>query len=66
MDSFELIFGMFEILFLIGVFLLFSIATIIGIYHYSYLLGDDVIIIFAFLTALILVLVRSLENNGDE
>lgn len=63
MGSIELTFGKIELLFLIGVFLLFSIATIIGIYHYSYLLGDDTFIIF---TALIAIIIASIKAHEDE
>ena len=63
MGSIELKFGKIELLFLIGVFLLFSIATIIGIYHYSYLLGDDTLIIFITLIAIIIASIKAHEDE---
>jgi hypothetical protein len=65
MDNFIATLIGFAILFLISMFLFLSVTTIISIYQYNYLLGNDVVVLLSFSSAIAIILYAILLNQED-
>ena len=65
MDNFIATLIGFAILFLFSMFLFLSVTTIISIYQYNYLLGNDVVVLLSFSSAIAIILYAILLNQED-
>ena len=62
MDNFIATLAIIGFLFLISMFLFLSVTTIISIYQYNYLLGNDVVVLLSFSSAIAIILFAILLN----
>ena len=63
MDNFIATLIGFAILFLFSMFLFLSVTTIISIYQYNYLLGNDVVVLLSFSSAIAIILFAAFLNQ---
>ena len=65
MDNFIATLAIIGFLFLFSMFLFLSVTTIISIYQYNYLLGNDVVVLLSFSSAIAIILYAILLNQED-
>ena len=65
MDNFIATLAIIGFLFLFSMFLFLSVTTIISIYQYNYLLGNDVVVLLSFSSSIAIILYAILLNQED-